>query len=112
MSFYTPEIGIEHYDEIPVLCSKCIGQSTWTGLSQKTKEALIHASSYHSFTAELLLLNRVDDLISHFPDTKLPLIYNKRRIAKKRICLEFHSFNPNNGNPYSDYDVTTTPYEE
>ena len=31
--------------------------------------------------------------------------------GKKRICIEVHIFNPNS-NPYTDYDVTTTPYEE
>jgi hypothetical protein len=45
------------------------------------------------------------------PDDSAYLVWKKWN-GKKRICLEFHSFNPNNDNPFSDYDVKTTPYEE
>ncbi len=31
--------------------------------------------------------------------------------GKKRICIEVNIFAPNS-NPYSDYDITTTPYDE
>ena len=79
MSFYTPEFGIKHYDEIPVLCSNCDSQSTWRELSQSTKEALISSTSLHSLTREHKFLKRLQDLCDAFPDTKHPLIHNKRR---------------------------------
>lgn len=34
----------------------------------------------------------------------------KKWNGKRRICFESHRFSPQN--PYSDYEVTTTPYEE
>lgn len=34
----------------------------------------------------------------------------KKWSGKKRICIESHQYSPNN--PYTDYEVTTTPYEE
>ena len=83
MSFYTPEYGIRRYDDIPTLCSGCDAQATLTGLTQKNKEMLIEASSFHSLTDELKLLRRLHDLVETFPDTKHPLIHNKRRKSKR-----------------------------
>ena len=88
MSFHTPEYGIRHYDEIPVVCSACGVQSTWTDLSQDTKEALIEASSFCSLTNELTLLNRLADLLTRFPNTQHPLIHNKRRVKKRTRLAE------------------------
>ena len=83
MSFYTPEFGIKHYNDIPTLCSGCGVHATWTDLTQKAKERLIEASSFYSLTAELVLLKRLNDLIALFPDTKHPLIHDKRRKSKR-----------------------------
>ncbi len=47
----------------------------------------------------------------YHPEDSACLVWKKWN-GKKRICLEFHSFNPNNDNPYSDYDIVTTPFEE
>jgi hypothetical protein len=48
------------------------------------------------------------------PDDEQPsftcLVWQKWN-GKKRLCIEFNYFNPGN-NPYSDYEVTTIPYEE
>lgn len=32
--------------------------------------------------------------------------------GKRRICIEHNIFNPNNGDPESDWEVITVPYEE
>jgi hypothetical protein len=63
MSFYTPEFGIKHYNDIPTICSGCGVHATWTDLTQKAKERLIEASSFYSLTAELVLLKRLNDLV-------------------------------------------------
>ena len=39
------------------------------------------------------------------------LLVWKKWNGKKRICIEVHIFNPHS-NPHSDYDITTTPYDE
>lgn len=44
------------------------------------------------------------------PEDALFLVWKKWN-GKKRICLEFHRFDPNY-DPYTDYEVITTPYEE
>jgi len=36
----------------------------------------------------------------------------KKWNGKKRVCIEVHIFNPNNPYSDSDFEVTTTPYEE
>ena len=56
---------------------------TLTKLSQKTKEMLIDASSFHSFIAELVLLTRLHDLVELFPDTRHPLVHSKRGKTKR-----------------------------
>ncbi len=58
MSFYTPEFGIKHYNDIPTICSGCGVHAIWTDLTQKAKERLIEASSFYSLNAELVLLKR------------------------------------------------------
>ena len=44
------------------------------------------------------------------PENSYCLVWKKWN-GKKRICTESHIFAPGS-NPYSDYDVTTTPYDE
>ena len=44
------------------------------------------------------------------PENFCSLVWKKWN-GKKRICIEVHIFDPN-ANPFSDYDVTTTPYDE
>lgn len=51
---------------------------------------------------------------AHSPDEWHPedfmcLVWKKWN-GKKRICIEVHIFDPNN--QYSEYSVTTTPYDE
>ncbi len=83
MSSYTPEFGIKHYNDIPTICSGCGVHALWTDLTQKTKVRLIEASTFHSLANELVLLNRLNDLLDLFPDTRHPLIHNKRCISKR-----------------------------
>lgn len=49
------------------------------------------------------------DRNDYHPEDYACLVWKKWH-GKKRICIEIHIFNPNN--QYTDYEITTTPYEE
>jgi hypothetical protein len=68
----------------------------WAEISDTLKSLPIPTEVSHTFCSEVDLHR---------------LVWKKWN-GKKRICIEVHSFNPDNGDPYSDFDVTTTPYEE
>src|SRR3569623_855678 len=72
-----PKFWIQHYSDIPVVCSKCGKADTWTDLTQVTKEALVEMTSLHELSQELVLLKRTEDLVKLFPKTPHPLIRSK-----------------------------------
>ncbi len=73
--------------------------SKWDEIAEALKSLAIPTDVFYTYTT--------DD----FRSEDIACLAWRKWNGKKRICLEYHSFNPN-GNPYSDYDVTTTPYEE
>ena len=74
--------------------------SKWEEIAETLKSLAIPTEVSYTYSTD-----------DYHPEDSSCLVWKKWN-GKKRICLEFHSFNPNNGNPYSDYEVRTTPYEE
>ncbi len=70
----------------------------WNEISECLKALPIPCPVSHIFASD-----------DYRPENFECLVWKKWN-GKRRICVESHVFNPNN--PYTDYEVTTTPYEE
>ena len=91
MSIFTPEFGIQYYDDIPVVCDSCGRTDTLHNLSQPTKEALIEATSFHTLTVERELLDRTSALAARFPATSHPWIASRLPGKKRKSNPEVDS---------------------